>query len=185
MPSPVKRAYPRSRRGTKEKMRQLCQVQGLSPLAQGNPCVWAGNRRAVGPIPARAGEPVMPTRRVRRIRAYPRSRRGTTICSTIRVLLMGLSPLAQGNRPYRPNSPSRHGPIPARAGEPKRPCWSAIHTTAYPRSRRGTRRWKGCDDKTKGLSPLAQGNPPELEQALGATGPIPARAGEPCNVKPA
>ena len=54
-----KRAYPRSRRGTTARFMREDFFEGLSPLAQGNQ--WPGlfDERVDGPIPARAGEPLL------------------------------------------------------------------------------------------------------------------------------
>ena len=94
---------------------------GLSPLARGNPPIPARKGPSVGPIPARAGEPGFCLCLYSSQGAYPRSRGGTVEKIWPLMGYQGLSPLARGNR-YRPTPKSlRHGPIPARAGEPKVP----------------------------------------------------------------
>ena len=95
------------------------------------------------------------------------------------VYLSGLSPLARGNRPGRRCGASWGGPIPARAGQPAPPWPPAPATWAYPRSRGATRPRVRLPSVTKGLSPLARGNPQINGNTLHFVGPIPARAGQP------
>ena len=54
------RAYPRSRGGTLYSLSRPNRPKGLSPLARGNLTEIQGNHLALGPIPARAGEPLTP-----------------------------------------------------------------------------------------------------------------------------
>ena len=71
-----------------------------------------------GPIPARAGEPTRCLMGLLLVRAYPRSRGGTS-CKMARMRsVRGLSPLARGNLHGGLGLPAADGPIPARAGEP-------------------------------------------------------------------
>ncbi len=70
-------AYPRSRGGTDDSRLDGRYPEGLSPLARGNPPNTLGGFISAGPIPARAGEPLMPRARPLLPRAYPRSRGGT------------------------------------------------------------------------------------------------------------
>ena len=91
----------------------------------------------------------------------------------------GLSPLARGNR-LRPGACEiRDGPIPARAGEPKRFLELESLWRAYPRSRGGTCPIEAERQPHSGLSPLARGNLVHSKFPPGWRGPIPARAGEP------
>ena len=50
-------AYPRSRGATSKKKQPAAPMRGLSPLARGNPNGAVGTIVAMGPIPARAGQP--------------------------------------------------------------------------------------------------------------------------------
>ena len=111
-------AYPRSRGGTRRVSFQRGSHGGLSPLARGNPHHELASYLPFGPIPARAGEPVFPSRSFLVLGAYPRSRGGTKVVLTDGGAVQGLSPLARGNRWARWESGERGGPIPARAGEP-------------------------------------------------------------------
>ena len=97
-PLTITRAYPRSRGGTGLAQHAARQPWGLSPLARGNPNAIVKQRIAIGPIPARAGEPKAIAPRRRRVRAYPRSRGGTVVTLTPLKPSTGLSPLARGNR---------------------------------------------------------------------------------------
>ena len=95
--------------------------EGLSPLARGNLQDAASHRDAVGPIPARAGEPELQVVNPYGQGAYPRSRGGTH-CNGWRVAAhKGLSPLARGNHAHDTQSHFALRPIPARAGEPSAP----------------------------------------------------------------
>ncbi len=152
---------------------------GLSPLARGNRKMKAIASFSIGPIPARAGQPLHRPRRAAARRAYPRSR-GATGCDGFHFsLLPGLSPLARGN--HARGSKQRHaaGPIPARAGQPKilsrqrEPIW------AYPRSRGATMAPGPGTVSRAGLSPLARGNPIIQAMTVTCRRPIPARAGQP------
>ena len=55
--TPVPRAYPRMRGGTRQVYDQLVTQMGLSPHARGNPVEHFVSRSLGGPIPACAGEP--------------------------------------------------------------------------------------------------------------------------------
>ena len=152
---------------------------GLSPLARGNRAVCRRGDGERGPIPARAGQPLLRQLSASIGRAYPRSR-GATTNERLRVSVsMGLSPLARGNLPIAKHRSSVLGPIPARAGQPRVAGPAAGRGRAYPRSRGATVARLSAITRRVGLSPLARGN-----LALGIAGhaifgPIPARAGQP------
>ena len=93
--------------------------------------------------------------------------------------LSGLSPLARGNLLAQCMGAVCEGPIPARAGQPWRWRFSALHPRAYPRSRGATPSGRSPISNKKGLSPLARGNLPARSISISANGPIPARAGQP------
>ena len=173
------RAYPRSRGGTLQ-MSGCCQAaRGLSPLARGNPTRGMSVRAVVGPIPARAGEPVDGSLSLFRIWAYPRSRGGTWLRDDDMADPTGLSPLARGNLFRIMIYTVCKGPIPARAGEPDIHLISCNDVGAYPRSRGGTAISPPFFVNTSGLSPLARGNHRVTRVEDLRLGPIPARAGEP------
>ena len=156
------RAYPRSRGGTASSPRLQPHCRGLSPLARGNPAQPAPAALYQGPIPARAGEPSWAWPLRLSAGAYPRSRGGTVYCGHHRLALLGLSPLARGNRQSYNFLGCFVGPIPARAGEP------LANIVGWP--------------FRQGLSPLARGNRDQLTRRFCGHGPIPARAGEPDRV---
>ena len=153
------RAYPRSRGGTPRGTLGAAPPPGLSPLARGNLLLFTTLRENSGPIPARAGEPLLAPRCLREARAYPRSRGGT--------------------RKNDCHAPHISGPIPARAGEPAAGGAAADPAWAYPRSRGGTSVAFRRVQHPRGLSPLARGNPKQTPRRRRGGGPIPARAGEP------
>ena len=172
-------AYPRSRGGTMPTNCSDAGIAGLSPLARGNPGISDSRTFSIGPIPARAGEPRAGRQRRWSMGAYPRSRGGTDVRRQNGGAAEGLSPLARGNLSGQHLRAMRKGPIPARAGEPRRPSISQAPTRAYPRSRGGTMMCSMPAEAGGGLSPLARGNlNPGPHEHLG-DGPIPARAGEP------
>ena len=70
-------AYPRSRGGTRRRLAQRGNQQGLSPLTRGNLCASPAPATTPGPIPAHAGEPRSSCSISSKPRAYPRSRGGT------------------------------------------------------------------------------------------------------------
>ena len=111
-------AYPRSRGATLLTTHHSARSVGLSPLARGNLEQAGVLTDALGPIPARAGQPARMPLIASLMRAYPRSRGATHFCSADSPAQSGLSPLARGN----PLSTGRElvilGPIPARAGQP-------------------------------------------------------------------
>ena len=94
----------------------------------------------------------------------------------------GLSPLARGNRASRARQSLLGGPIPARAGEPRRRQVCDTHRRAYPRSRGGTAFLAANLNRRGGLSPLARGNHFQPQFSASKVGPIPARAGEPRSI---
>ena len=172
-------AYPRSRGATRQPGRPIFCNRGLSPLARGNlnACRW--NHADRGPIPARAGQPMQGLRRSGNHRAYPRSRGATSALPAISAAVSGLSPLARGNLRHRMALRRAVGPIPARAGQPRRLRAYPGHAGAYPRSRGATSLASPLPGCRWGLSPLARGNPHGLANHALCLGPIPARAGQP------
>ncbi len=172
-------AYPRSRGATRFDLEPAVELEGLSPLARGDPDhddVVAGDR---GPIPARAGRPERSPQSLMAWGAYPRSRGATCWWSRSGRRKAGLSPLARGDRLHWRAPVGRRGPIPARAGRPWRRWCRPRPVRAYPRSRGATARCCQRHGCRPGLSPLARGDPPEQHRDLCGAGPIPARAGRP------
>ena len=90
-------AYPRSRGGTIRNEFWRVPYNGLSPLTRGNREVSDVEDWTEGPIPAHAGEPEKYCKKTRSLGAYPRSRGGTTLASSLPHRPHGLSPLTRGN----------------------------------------------------------------------------------------
>ena len=173
------RAYPRSRGGTMTAPSMSLARRGLSPLARGNRRSLRPQWRFLGPIPARAGEPLSSCLFFVSSRAYPRSRGGTDGVGMKLENALGLSPLARGNLSTRTPAAMFTGPIPARAGEPSTIMVLCPALRAYPRSRGGTFQVAVFLAALLGLSPLARGNRHRRPCQHSKFGPIPARAGEP------
>ncbi len=154
--------------------------EGLSPLARGNLAARSRLSRSLGPIPARAGQPCFSRFAGILLGAYPRSRGATELAELGEADDVGLSPLARGNLVNFVFGSMTVGPIPARAGQPP-PRWRTSRSCrAYPRSRGATRCSQSNARRRWGLSPLARGNRTPFLLPPNSTGPIPARAGQPC-----
>ncbi len=172
-------AYPRSRGATPCRQASKRQRRGLSPLARGNRRPGRSHDARGGPIPARAGQPPRAAWQSARGGAYPRSRGATPASPTDGDFFAGLSPLARGNLHALRLRGDQLGPIPARAGQPDRDRTALGVSGAYPRSRGATCASGWSRKVKKGLSPLARGNLRALQWLAAASGPIPARAGQP------
>ena len=108
------------RGGTFKLSLDALRVEGLSPLARGNPLRLRGPLIGNGPIPACAGEPLVTARLAKQAGAYPRLRGGTCNRCKTTLLLWGLSPLARGNQGKQNIASHCPRPIPACAGEPQK-----------------------------------------------------------------
>ena len=172
-------AYPRSRGATRTMTEYLTPAEGLSPLARGNQVLPSKLQGFGGPIPARAGQPLLWHPAQSWTRAYPRSRGATRLEAHVHQLVQGLSPLARGNLHHFTCGDAGKGPIPARAGQPLSARLGLPAYWAYPRSRGATSTSGNHGLSRQGLSPLARGNPQPQARRQRAPGPIPARAGQP------
>ena len=152
---------------------------GLSPLARGNLHLVARHQVAIGPIPARAGQPAILALSYIPLEAYPRSRGATNSRGAHLLCRSGLSPLARGNLAVAQQCALWAGPIPARAGQPMSSIVFVSSNGAYPRSRGATAPINPISSAPYGLSPLARGNRRRRGAAAVQAGPIPARAGQP------
>ena len=112
------RAYPRSHGATLAGRALRNRRRGLSPLARGNLGLAGKPRHKLGPIPARTGQPLRWPLRPWSLRAYPRSHGATGVVNLICWRVLGLSPLARGNRLDVATELRKGGPIPARTGQP-------------------------------------------------------------------
>ena len=157
----------------------LTPAEGLSPLARGNQVLPSKLQGFGGPIPARAGQPLLWHPAQSWTRAYPRSRGATDQIALPPPPVQGLSPLARGNRDCQDRQRDGGGPIPARAGQPSGCATGPQGSGAYPRSRGATAGVASRLSWLPGLSPLARGNRALRQVAEIGKGPIPARAGQP------
>ena len=112
-------------------------------------------------------------------RAYPRSHGATARSLPGPKRGGGLSPLARGNQWWHRARHRFPGPIPARTGQPLIQNFQRHLQKAYPRSHGATCRSVRTTGATRGLSPLARGNPTNTAMAQMPSGPIPARTGQP------
>ena len=173
------RAYPRSRGATRRSTCGTWPHLGLSPLARGNREHVTHFAWRLGPIPARAGQPLSRRTVAGFWRAYPRSRGATKLDKLSPVYHSGLSPLARGNLAALRAARASWGPIPARAGQPAAGGTVLAATGAYPRSRGATMPIMDTSSRRAGLSPLARGNLFTVCKLARGPRPIPARAGQP------
>ena len=111
---------------------------GLSPLARGNPWLAMFGGPSSGPIPARTGQPRRRQTASLCSRAYPRSHGATGGSDLEDDPVVGLSPLARGNRSTAGVQTGVRGPIPARTGQPVAATWKMTPWWAYPRSHGAT-----------------------------------------------
>ena len=154
-------------------------ITGLSPRVRGNHPAAGKERRFVGSIPARAGEPPDPSAGSGHGKVYPRACGGTMYTASTVLGAAGLSPRVRGNPAPCYPIPVCPGSIPARAGEPSFAVGSPSVYLVYPRACGGTRNTRHSRSGSHGLSPRVRGNRPDLSGRSGDYGSIPARAGEP------
>ena len=173
------RAYPRSRGATTLVEGWGDANKGLSPLTRGN--LDGGDRgaRALGPIPAHAGQPRCLVSSGCWAGAYPRSRGATDPAVQDGRPESGLSPLTRGNPAAAAADAGQDGPIPAHAGQPFGRGLPAWRQGAYPRSRGATPARRSAERMMLGLSPLTRGNHAVRARRRHPSGPIPAHAGQP------
>ena len=187
-------AYPRPRGGAPSRIggdrrlkRQRPNV-GPIPARAGEPIVLSGScpaSLARRPIPARAGEPRSKMRVLDRpaSTAYPRPRGGASHSTSLPCAPGGLSPPARGSHVEDAPSSAKLRPIPARAGEP---IGKATEDRDLARRPIPARAGEPASPRRSGsrcpvgLSPPARGEPSSGRSSRCAAGrPIPARAGEP------
>jgi len=152
------RAYPRARGATLGVERDLGVHQGLSPRTRGNRWGGAHVLRALGPIPAHAGQPGGLEPFDAPVGAYPRARGATVVNFFSTMKGAGLSPRTRGNLRMPQGRGAAPGPIPAHAGQPVKVPLEVNSTTAYPRARGATGYGFADIDVREGLSPRTRGN---------------------------
>ena len=152
---------------------------GLSPRVRGNQEQLADLVKAIGSIPARAGEPAPARHTHQHYQVYPRACGGTYYCLLCQRSVSGLSPRVRGNQVGQHAAALALRSIPARAGEPRSrlTVWHA--TSVYPRACGGTSACSAASASSCGLSPRVRGNRADLIRRASGRRSIPARAGEP------
>ncbi len=176
---PPDRAYPRGRGGAPITTSCAGSYQGLSPRTRGSQNRGRATYRAVGPIPADAGEPCGIRWAAATCRAYPRGRGGAPCLLPPLRRIPGLSPRTRGSLAAEVARGVREGPIPADAGEPTCRAARAMRSRAYPRGRGGAIEYRDKPHGLKGLSPRTRGSRDAIRPTSMPSGPIPADAGEP------
>ena len=127
-------AYPRTCGAAQSRDRPLQQHRGLSPHLRGSPHVVRLAVHGPGPIPAPAGQPSAASRDAEDRRAYPRTCGAATRPIMVRHSNRGLSPHLRGSQVVPSLPPRFCGPIPAPAGQPRRPWGRYLRSGAYPRT---------------------------------------------------
>ena len=152
------RVYPRVCGGTIRGLVLMIYWLGLSPRVRGNRQGSAGRLRAMGSIPACAGEPASRRVRAQKDQVYPRVCGGTERFVSLATSLRGLSPRVRGNRTHFLLVALKIGSIPARAGEPRSSCPASYPPGVYPRACGGTLHRRFGSIQACGLSPRVRGN---------------------------
>ena len=150
---------------------------GSSPLARGTFRAALNANRALGLIPARAGNTWTLSLFSSSSGAHPRSRGEHSVASGKTVLNPGSSPLARGTRAVASCVCGTEGLIPARAGNTGRVERVACCARAHPRSRGEHTPQTWAATLPPGSSPLARGTRVPALLRAGCSGLIPARAG--------
>ena len=150
---------------------------GSSPLARGT---YQANTTApvvARFIPARAGNPLRPSVRVRCRWAHLRSRGEHWTPFFADQISFGSSPLARGTRCYGSCRGFGTRLIPARAGNTYRCCCRSWWSRAHPRSRGEHASLLRRNHQQLGSSPLARGTRDTSHETTRGVRLIPARAG--------
>ena len=134
------RAYPRGRGATRIVRVQIEAHKGLSPRTRGNHGGQINKEEYYGPIPADAGQPMLPQSRRLLEWAYPRGRGATFERSCFEPRAQGLSPRTRGNLRQPAHRDGEYRPIPADAGQPQSFVNTVKYHRAYPRGRGATHR---------------------------------------------
>ena len=172
--------YPRGCGGAAVASPTVAEPWGLSPRVRGSRGRAADRGRALGSIPAGAGEPNRRRHQPRRYRVYPRGCGGASLFSGDPATRWGLSPRVRGSPMRCDVVVRRHGSIPAGAGEPGPTRFQAHQIGVYPRGCGGAPARPARRARSSGLSPRVRGSRGHVSPRLGMLGSIPAGAGEPC-----
>ena len=137
----LERDHPRVGGGTGVTRPHLGLPQGPSPRGRGNPSSPSRARRGSGTIPAWAGEPAMPTCRIRTGTDHPRVGGGTMQLARYGPGGWGPSPRGRGNLSRIGVDRLARGTIPAWAGEPDEDVFVGRAFGDHPRVGGGTATW--------------------------------------------
>ena len=173
------RAYPRGCGGAEDRARSAGASCGLSPRVRGSQYQTDAITAYKRPIPAGAGEPVIPQYRSEAHEAYPRGCGGAYEQKRVSHVGGGLSPRVRGSPARVARRPVELRPIPAGAGEPARRPRPAPPPTAYPRGCGGATQIARATRSISGLSPRVRGSHRHDMSEVADFRPIPAGAGEP------
>ena len=176
---PYSTVYPRVCGGTPRAGPALIATGGLSPRVRGNQHGVMAAAKAIGSIPACAGEPSRSSWRGVMPGVYPRVCGGTKNIARLSMPVSGLSPRVRGNLGQIQPGRADPGSIPACAGEPSRSERAWELAEVYPRVCGGTDVRNAAGDELPGLSPRVRGNRQHLIHDGRIRGSIPACAGEP------
>ena len=156
---------------------------GLSPPVRGSLLRGVERHVEAGSIPARAGEPCRSTLPGTPWRVYPRPCGGASRGRHSLPVSGGLSPPVRGSRRGEPPLAPGERSIPARAGEPSVGSAHSIQYTVYPRPCGGAITSEPPCALRSGLSPPVRGSHAASAPVDPGRGSIPARAGEPPQVR--
>ena len=173
------RVHPRGCGGATSNQRPAWCHEGPSPRVRGSPSPAHSRNPMLGSIPAGAGEPDGPGRRISRNWVHPRGCGGAVATQYLGVQCAGPSPRVRGSPSVFDRIRLRHGSIPAGAGEPvtvnRASAWRRVHP----------RGCGGADAETiaslfePGPSPRVRGSRGQIRRENPLLGSIPAGAGEP------
>ncbi len=152
---------------------------GPSPLSRGSHSPVGRRRGSRGSIPALAGQPTVKNAAITTAMVHPRSRGAATKPGVRTWSNWGPSPLSRGSRLPHGLGQAAGGSIPALAGQPVPPPWSAHLERVHPRSRGAARYVSLLADKLSGPSPLSRGSRRPHLRGVHLAGSIPALAGQP------
>ena len=150
--------YPRVCGGTWCRFHRPMPALGLSPRMRGNHALIRWTMRRPGSIPAYAGEPSLPAKRLPTVRVYPRVCGGTDGFIFAKSVVQGLSPRMRGNHRRWGDAAAYVGSIPAYAGEPTSRKSTGPTCKVYPRVCGGTPFFPYLTQIAQGLSPRMRGN---------------------------
>ena len=173
------RVHPRSRGAAKAKAGLDMRDRGPSPLTRGSQRPQRQGKRFVGSIPAHAGQPVVASQLRQPRRVHPRSRGAAFVGSRRVGGPWGPSPLTRGSLQHDSALGRLFRSIPAHAGQPASRVSRRSVSWVHPRSRGAAPNSNTSPTANVGPSPLTRGSRQRNRVVSGASGSIPAHAGQP------